>query len=224
MPEEEIRPRRKLPLVKLAVVAALAIAAAFMVLRGMNYRALEEGGLKLIRNVGPWAFFAGTAVLPAVGAPLSVFTITAGEIFAPLMSMGGVIAATLFAIAVNLALTYWLARYALRPLLSSVSERYGYKVPRVTAGNALSIALAVRLTPGPPFFMQSYILGLAEVPFRLYMIVSWLCIIPWAVGAVVLGKGIFNGNFKLAIYGAGVIVAAAAVVHAIRRRYVPRVD
>ena len=44
--------------------------------------------------------------------------------------------------------------------------------------------------------MQSYILGLAEVPFRLYMVVSWLCKLPMAIGAVVLGKGVFNGNFK----------------------------
>ena len=60
--------------------------------------------------------------------------------------------------------------------------------------------------------MQSYILGLAEVPFRLYMIVSWICILPWAIGAAVLGKGVFNGNFRLVLYGIGVIVVAVVVV------------
>jgi uncharacterized membrane protein YdjX (TVP38/TMEM64 family) len=223
MPPEVPPARRKLPLVKLGMAAAAALVAAILVLRGLDYRALEERGLGIVRRTGPWAFFAGTAVLPSVGAPLSVFTLTAGELFAPQMTMGGVIAATLLAIGVNLALTYWLARYALRPVLSRVLEHYGYRVPRVTSSNALSVALTLRLTPGPPFCVQSYILGLAEVPFRLYMILSWICILPWAVGAIVLGKGIFNGNFKLVLYGIGLIVVAVVVVKAIRKRYVPRV-
>jgi uncharacterized membrane protein YdjX (TVP38/TMEM64 family) len=224
MPSEEPRAKRKLPLVKLGILAVVAIVGAVAILRGMDYRALEEQGLRVIRGAGPWAFFAGIAVLPAFGAPLSAFTITAGEIFAPLMTLGGVIAAALVAIGINLALTYWLARYALRPLLSRLAAHYGYKIPRVTKANALSIALAVRLTPGPPFFMQGYILGLAEVPFRLYMIVSWLSILPWAIGLIVLGKGALNGNFKTVIYGIGVIVVATVIVQMIRKKYVPRVD
>jgi uncharacterized membrane protein YdjX (TVP38/TMEM64 family) len=224
MKSEEPRAKKKLPLVKLGILAVVAVAGAVAVLRGMDYKALEEQGLRVIRSAGPVAFFAGIAILPAVGAPLSAFTITAGEIFAPLMTLGGVITAALVAIAINLALTYWLARYALRPLLSRLAERYGYKIPKVTKANALSIALAVRLTPGPPFFMQGYILGLAEVPFRLYMIVSWFSILPWAIGLIVLGKGALNGNFKTAIYGIGVLVVATVIIHTIRKRYVPRVD
>ncbi len=150
------------------------------------------------------------------------FTIPAGEAFAGQMTLGGVLAATLAAITVNLALTYWLARRAVRPLLARLLKRFGYTVPRVTADNALSIALLVRLTPGPPFFLQGYILGLADVPFRLYMLVSWLCVLPWAAGAVVLGRGMLEGNFKMAAMGFGVIIAAAAAVHLIRRKVAKR--
>jgi uncharacterized membrane protein YdjX (TVP38/TMEM64 family) len=224
MASDEPRAKRKLPIVPLAVAAAAGAVGAFLVLRGVNYKAAEEHGIAIIRSVGPWVFFSACAVLPAFAAPLSIFTITAGEVFAPLMTLGGVIAATMLAIAVNLALTYWLARYALRPLLSRIAEHYGYKIPRVTKENALSVAIAIRLTPGPPFFMQGYLLGLAEVPFRTFMVVSWICILPWAVGAIVLGKGIFNGNFKLALWGMGLIAVATVVVQAIRKRYAARVD
>ena len=78
MPPDAPRARRKLPLVKLGLAAAAALVAAVLVLRGLDYRALEEEGLRLIRGAGPWTFFAATAVLPAAGAPLSVFTLTAG--------------------------------------------------------------------------------------------------------------------------------------------------
>jgi uncharacterized membrane protein YdjX (TVP38/TMEM64 family) len=222
MSNEVVSPRKKLPLLKLAVVAAAAIAGAVLVLRGLDVGEAIEQGMALIRRAGPVAFFLGMALLPAVGAPLTLFTIPAGEAFAPQMTLGGVIAVTLVAVALNLALTYWLAHRAFRPLLERWVTRYGYRVPRVSAGNALTVALLVRLTPGPPFFLQSYILGLAAVPFRLYMIVSWLAVLPWAVGAVVLGRGILNGNFKVAAIGLGVIVVAIVVVQAVRRKLAKR--
>ena len=222
MSNEVVSPTKKLPLLKLAVVAAAAIAGAVLVLRGLDVGEAIEQGMALIRRAGPVAFFLGMALLPAVGAPLTLFTIPAGEAFAPQMTLGGVIAVTLVAVALNLALTYWLAHRAFRPLLERWVTRYGYRVPRVSAGNALTVALLVRLTPGPPFFLQSYILGLAAVPFRLYMIVSWLAVLPWAVGAVVLGRGILNGNFKVAAIGLGVIVVAIVVVQAVRRKLAKR--
>jgi uncharacterized membrane protein YdjX (TVP38/TMEM64 family) len=223
MPHEEPLKKRKLPLFPLCIVAFAVIAGGLLLLRGVNIRALAGQGMAIIRDAGPWVYFAATAFLPALGAPLSAFTIVAGEAFAAQMTMAGVIVAAMAAIAANLALTYWLARYALRPLLSRFTERYGYRIPRVTKANALNISLMIRLTPGPPFFMQSYILGLAEVPFRLYMIVSWLCILPWSVAFVVLGKGVFNGNFKLVGTGVGVLVAATAFVHWVRKRYASRI-
>jgi uncharacterized membrane protein YdjX (TVP38/TMEM64 family) len=216
--------KRKLPLVKLSIAAVAVAVGGILVLRGVDYRSVAERGMALIRGAGPWTFFSGIAVLPAAGAPLSVFTLVAGEAFAPRMTMAGVIAAALLAVALNLALTYWLARYALRPVLSSLVERYGYKIPRVTGANALSIIIVLRLTPGPPFFLQSYILGLAEVPFRLYMIASWLCVLPTVTAFIVLGRGIFNGNFQMVMYAVGVIVAVAVIVHMVRKRYAPRAE
>ena len=209
-------------LIKAGVLGVVALGAGLLAVRGVNFRALGDQMIVIIRDAGPWIFFGGMAVLPVVGAPLMAFTMTAGTAFASQMTMGGVLAATLAAIAVNIALTYWLARRAVRPLLEKLLKRFGYAVPRVTADNALSIALLVRLTPGPPFFLQGYILGLAEVPFRLYMIVSWVCVLPWAVGAVVLGRGLFDGNFKVVATGLGVIVAAVAAVHLIRRKLAKR--
>jgi uncharacterized membrane protein YdjX (TVP38/TMEM64 family) len=221
MPEAQPAANRGL-LIKAVALALVLLAAGVLVVRGIDLRAWVDQGMALIRSAGPWVFFGAMAVLPAFGAPLLAFTIPAGEAFAGQMTLGGVLAATLAAIAVNLVLTYWLARRAVRPLLEKLLRRFGYSVPRVTADNGLSIALVVRLTPGPPFFLQGYLLGLAEVPFRLYLAVSWLCVLPWAVGAVVLGRGVLNGNFKMAAVGLGVIIAAVAAVQLIRRKLAKR--
>jgi len=223
MPEVKPASPRGL-LIKGGVLVLAVLVVGALALRGVPVRDGIDQGMTMVRSAGPWVFFFAMAVLPLFGAPLLAFTIPAGEAFAGQMTLGGVIAAALAAIALNLALTYWLAHRAVRPLLERLTERFGYTVPRVTPGNALTVALLVRLTPGPPFFLQSYLLGLAAIPFRLYMFVSWFCVLPWAVGAVVLGRGVLNGNFKMAVMGVGVIIATVAAVQLIRRKVAKRED
>lgn len=198
------------------------MVGAGLFLRGVNVGDLLDRGLALVRGGGPVLFFAAEALLPALGAPLAAFNLVAGEAFAPQMTMPGVVAAAMVAIALNLALTYWLARHAFRPFLTKLVARYGYTVPRVTAANALTVSLVVRLTPGPPFFLQGYLLGLAEVPFRLYMIVSWLAVLPWAVAFIVLGKAAREGSFGKIVTAVGLIVVAVVAVQLIRRRLARR--
>lgn len=214
--------KKKLPVVKLAVAAVVLLVGAVLVLRGVDLGTLKERGFALIRELGPVVFFLAMAILPALGAPMLAFSIPAGEAFAPRLGLGMVIAVALVALAVNLALTYWLARYALRPVLTGFVKRYGYSVPRATPENALTVTLVVRLTPGPPLFIQGYLLGLAEVPFGLYMLVSWPIQAAWGVGAIVLGQGILNGNFKLAAAGLAVIVVVVAALQWLRKKFSKR--
>ena len=214
--------KKKLPIAKLAIVAVVLIAGAVLVLRGVDLGALKDRAFAIVRELGPVVFFSAMMILPAFGVPMSVFTIPAGEAFGARMGMGGVIAVALVVLAINLALTYWVARYALRPFLTALLKRYGYSVPRVTPENALTVALVVRLTPGPPYAVQGYLLGLAEVPFGLYMIVSWLGQAPYAVGFIVLGQGLLNGNFMLALKGIGVLVVVVAAVQVVRKKFAKR--
>lgn len=222
MSSEATAPKRKLPILQLLIVGVVVAAVAILLLRGVDLRALLERGITLIRNLGPVVFFLAMAILPAFGMPMMAFTVTAGEVFEPQFGLGGVIAISLAVIAVNLALGYWVARYAFRPLLTGLIKRYGYSVPRVTPENALTVSLVVRLTPGPPYALQACLLGLAEVPFRIYLIVSWLAMVPWAVGAIVLGKGLLSGKFGMAAKGVGVLVIAILLVQWIRRKYFRR--
>jgi uncharacterized membrane protein YdjX (TVP38/TMEM64 family) len=214
--------KKKLPIVKLAVAAVVLLLAAALVLRGVDLPTLRDRTFAVVRDLGPVVFFGAMLILPAVGVWMSIFAITAGEAFAPRLGMGVVIAIALVVLAMNLALTYWLARYALRPMLTGLLKRYGYSVPRVTAETALPVMLVLRLTPGIPYVVQGYVLGIAEVAFGLYMVVSWLCQAPWMIGFIVLGQGLLNGNFVLAAKGLGVIVVAVIAVQWVRKKYARR--
>lgn len=214
--------KKKLPVVKLAIGGVVLVVGAVLVLRGADGSTLVDRGMALIRGVGPVTFFVAMAVLPAVAVPMSFFTIPAGEAFGPQFGLTSVIVLAEVVLAVNLALTYWVARYALRPLLLGLLKRYGYSVPQVTAATALPVTLVLRLTPGVPYAVQGYVLGVAEVKFGLYMAVSWLCQAPWVVGFIVLGRGLLNGNFMLAMKGLGVMVVAVVAVQLLRKKYARR--
>jgi uncharacterized membrane protein YdjX (TVP38/TMEM64 family) len=189
-----------------------------VVLRSGGRETIEQA-IAYVRAAGPGAFFIVMAVAPL---PLAWFTIPAGEAFAAELTLPGVIAAALVAVAVQIAFYYWLARYALRPTVARWMERRGYAVPRLSNDNALAVVLLVRLPPGPPLPLQCLLLGLAEVPFRTYLIASWLITVPWVLGGVILGRGILHGNLALAGGGAGVIGAAAIAVYLARRRWASR--
>jgi uncharacterized membrane protein YdjX (TVP38/TMEM64 family) len=178
-----------------------------------------DAGINLLRGVGPWAFFSAFAILPALGFPMSVFYLTAGSVFTERMGLGGVLAATGAALLVNLTLSYWLARYLLRPWLVEMIGRTKYKIPVVAAADHAEITLLLRITPGPPYFVQSYLLGLADVPFRTYLWISWVISIAYATGFIVFGDAILHGRGKMAFRGFSVLVAVVLAVHLLRRHY-----
>jgi uncharacterized membrane protein YdjX (TVP38/TMEM64 family) len=205
------------PLILLLAVILVVVAIVLM-LRSGGREALEQA-IAFLRAAGPVAFFCAMAVAPL---PLAWFTIPAGEAFAANLTLPGVIAAALVAVAVQIALYYWLARYALRPTVERWMVRRGYTVPKLSNDNALAVVLLVRLPPGPPLPLQCLLLGLAEVPFRTYLIASWLITVPWVLGGVILGRGILHGNLMLAAGGVGVIGAAAIAAYLARRRWLSR--
>lgn len=225
MSSDPTQPKKKLPIVKLGIASVALLIGAVLLLRGVGLAQMLEwfdAFVALIRDMGPWVFFTAMALLPAAGAPLSAFNLVAGEAFAPRLTMPGVILIVSIVIAINLTLTYWLARYALRPLLTKLVARYGYTVPRITAENALMVTLLVRLTPGPPFFFQSYLLGLAEVPFRLYLLVSWLAVLPLSLAVVMLGPAAREGSLGKIVAVLGLMVLVVVAVQILRRRVAKR--
>ena len=83
-----------------------------------------------------------------------------------------VLAAALLANSVHFSFCFWLAHRALRPAVEWVLSRTNYRVPQVRPENEMTVTVLTRVTPGPPLFLQSYLLGLSGVRFRTYMWVS----------------------------------------------------
>jgi len=208
-------------LITAALVLGVVAATGFWWLKihDFSVRLAIDDGINLLRTAGPVAFFSAMALLPAVGFPLSVFNLTAASAFEATMGLPGVIAAAGAAIAINLVLTYWLARFGLRPWLEQMISRTKYKIPVVVPAEQAELTLLLRITPGPPFFLQSYLLGLAQVRFFTYMWISWGISILYASAFIVFGDAILHGKGKAAFLGLSGLMALGLIVHLVRRHY-----
>lgn len=214
-----IAPSKRGLLLKLAIVGVVFGVVALLLLRGVNIKEVLNQTLAWIRSVGPTAFFCAMAVLPAIGFPLLAFSLSAGPVFVPQLGLPVVILLVTLSLTANLALTYWLARYAFRPILEKLIVRLGYSLPQVAEQDQMSLTILVRVTPGPPFFVQGYLLGLAGVPFKIYMLISLLIAGSQAVAIVIFGESLVNGRGKIAFLAFGLIVAFSVLVQWLRRRY-----
>ncbi len=194
-------------LLKLVAVAVVAGVAGFFLLRGYDWRTAINTFLETVRQAGPLAFFSAMAILPAFGFPLAPLTLSAGPIFAPVLGVPVVIALSCAAIFVNVTLSYVLARWLLHPVLERLVQRLGYRLPRVGPDNQWDIAILLRVTPGPPFFVQSYLLGLAHVPLRIYLICSLAVAWSYAAAFVIFGDALLNGRGKMVLFGLSVMTA-----------------
>lgn len=218
---EQPNHRRGMKLAVLAVLGLAGLAVVWWLWRshGGDLRGLVDRGLTQVREMGAVTFFALMAVLPALGCPLTVFTLTAGPVFAPTLGMPMVLLLVWLSLALNLALSYWLARHALRPWLARLMSWLGYTVPEVKASDHRGMVILVRVTPGPPYVLQSYLLGLAGIPFGTYFFISWVISSLYACAFVLFGDALMQGRGKMVLVAVGLLAALTVGVQLLRRHY-----
>jgi uncharacterized membrane protein YdjX (TVP38/TMEM64 family) len=213
-------PRRRWTKKRILLAVVLAVLAAVLVGVVLTTGLAEaaDAAVLNLRSAGPVVFFAAMAVLPAVGFPLMAFTLAAGPVFGPTLGAGWVIVWSLAAVVANLLLTYWLANWAVRPLVGRLLTYFEYRLPDRTTDSPWQVAAIVRLTFGPPFWVQSYLLGLIRVPLVPYLVVSTSVMAGYIVALVCGGDAIAHGNGRLAFAAVGILVVFVLALHLWRRR------
>jgi uncharacterized membrane protein YdjX (TVP38/TMEM64 family) len=220
MPTPEGAPeRKKLPVLKLALGAALLVGGAVLVMRGVDVRGAIELSMAFFREAGPAAYFTAFALLPAVGVPASVFTLTAGPVFGERLGMPLVVGLSMAAITLNVMLTWALARRALRPFLEKWLTRFGYRLPQLAVEDMTDVAILVRVTPGSPFVVQNYLLGLGGVPFGKNLLVAFVVQAFYTPAFVLFGDALLHGKGKRAMLAASLFVVAVVATHLVRKHY-----
>lgn len=199
------------------VIAILAVLTVLLLPLPRLTSAVHEIIVSL-REAGPEPFFLAMALLPAVGFPLAAFSVVAGPVFGPTLGVGTVVLCAIVATSVNVALSYWIATRALRPLIERVLRWLGYEIPEIRPRHAWPIILVVRTVPGPPFFLQSYLLAFARAPFGTYMAISTLVPACYLTATIILGDGLSRRDPWAMGAAALIFVAGGTVLHFIRTR------
>jgi uncharacterized membrane protein YdjX (TVP38/TMEM64 family) len=155
------------------------------------------------------------AILPALGLPLTPFYIVAGATFGvPIGLLGSMIA-----LAVNLTLSYFIARSIPQAWLEGVLSRFGTKLPAFDErSGAIRFSVLVKLTPGVPMLLKNYLLGLSGVPFNVYLATSLVTALLYAVPLMFLGNSLFDHDWSRSTVAIVVGLAAGAGVWLWRRR------
>lgn len=203
----------------LAALVAVGLAAGAWVLWGGAMKTLVADTMALLREAGPVLFFGAMAVLPMAGFPLSPFTVAAGPVFAPQMGAGWVIVCGVGAVAINVSLSYWLAAQAMRPLIAKGLTKLGRGLPEGPVKSGLELTLILRVVPGTPFFLQSYLLGLARVSFwKIYLPISVAVPSLYISGMVLAGDAVGRGDKRLLAAALVLLLAVGTGMHFLRRR------
>jgi len=200
------------------VGAALALALALIFCHAA-IRASALQAVDLFRRAGVFPFFAALAVLPAVGFPLSAFFVVAGPVYGPILGPWHVVLYGTLAMAVDIALSYGISAYPLRPLAARLAGRAGYRLPEIAADRAWKLILLVRIVPGVPFFVQSGLLGLARVPFGAYLLISLAVESVYFVGAVFLGTAALTGDRRGMAAAGAWFVLVGVILHYLRKTW-----
>ena len=95
--------------------------------------------------------------------------------------------------------------------------RLGFAIPKVAEADQRSLILLVRVTPGPPFIVQNYLLGLARVDFPSYLAISWVVNSLQCGAMIVCGDALAQGQGKGAMLAVSLLAAFAIGVRWLRQ-------
>lgn len=191
---------------KIGIRRAISVSVAVFLLWGLFVVVREtpvDEVVEAIRDLGLIPFFVAMAVLPVIGFPVTPFYLLAGATF----GVGVSLIFTALSQAANLFLAYWLARRYLRGPIEKLVEKMNYKIPQVAPKHYVNLTFWVKLTPGPPHFLKSFILGLARVPFGVFFLISWPTTMGFAVGVIIFGDSLADNDLSQAILGGFLMLA-----------------
>lgn len=215
----EQKKRRRLQLAA-GLVAAATVAAVAAVAWGAP--ASASRWLEVVRASGAPLFFLAMAVLPLLGFPLAPFIFSAGPLFGPTLGLPAVIGCAVAAVAFNVSAAYWIAVRALRPWLERVIRWLGYPVPELRRADSWEFTFLLRVVPGVPFFVQSYLLGLARVRLAVYLAFSILIPTGYICAAVLAGDAVVQGDRRQLLAGGIAFAVVGFGLHVLRKRHAAR--
>lgn len=206
------RPRAGLAVAALLVTAAV-VAGLFLPIPGpLRMREWAQA----VGVAAPLLFLLGHTVVTVAPIPRTVFTLTAGLLFGPILGS----ALSLSATALSAVLAFLLVRSGGRDLVLPYLDRGMLRAVDTRLRRRGWLAtVSLRLIPAVPFSVLNYCCAVSSLSFRHYL-VALVGVIPGSVAVVVLGDAL-TGTTSPALLAVSVAGAAVGVTGLIAESRLP---
>ncbi len=188
-----------------ALLLALSVAA-------LALPVLDPAGVRSwVRAVGPAAavlFVLGHAVVTVAPFPRTVFTLSAGLLFGPVLG----VALSLTGTTLSALLAFVLVRAAGRDVVAPWLDRGALRrIDARLGARGWSAIASLRLIPAVPFSLLNYASALSSMRLRQFLAGTAVGIIPGSVAVVLLGDAL-TGTTSSTLIAVSVLCAAVGVV------------
>ena len=180
-----------------------------------SYISLLQDKLAGFRSMAPFVFFAGGALLIAMGVPRTIFSFLGGMVF-------GFLTGTFLAIAAAFAgsvVIIWLTRFLGRPLFH---QKIGHRLKAIEGrleDNGFLVVLILRQLPLPSILVN-VLIGLSSINSTAFIFGSLLGLIPEAAIFALFGSSV-REDFALRISLASLSLIVLIIFIKIYFRYSP---
>lgn len=194
---------------------SLIVAAAILLYLFLSYNPTHLLFQYLKGDANAYVFVILMAVLPLAGMPISIFLILVGMLFG--MTGGFVLTGALMLF--HLVTTYYLVHSFVRPRLIRILDRLQLAVPKLPRRRRKRIGFVFMILPGLPYSVKNYLLALAEMPLKPYLIISWISHFGLSIPFIILGRGVIQLNPMILCIAVLLISLGLVLQHYLRRHY-----
>lgn len=161
-------------------------------------------------------YFTAFVILPAFGAPLTLFYLTALPILGNGNPFAGLLLAWL-ALALNMILTNYLTRGVFHPAIEWLIRHRNLKIPKLSSHNEWKVVLATRVSP-LPFAIQNYLLALGHSRWRFYLGLSLPIQASIGTAVMLVGESILRGGLSYALLAIFIFLLINLALQGLRKK------
>lgn len=220
-----MRPIEHRQLLRIALIAialaALAAGGGIYLFREAIFPLPPLGEVRdmiysFLNSIPAPVYFAAFVILPAFGAPMTLFYLTALPILGQDSKVLGVGLAWL-ALGLNMAFMHLLTHGIFHPVIERILRHRNLTIPRIRPENEWKIVLATRTSP-IPWALQNYLLALGHSRWRYYLWFSLPIQAGVGLAMMLLGESVLTGGFGYLLIAIFLIVVVNLLLQNFRKR------
>lgn len=170
-----------------------------------------------VNALHPAVFILAYLILPLLGVPATIFYLAAGVRFG--LPLGGLVSGV--CILFHHLVGYWIAQGPMRRVVRHWLEKPGHSLPKIKAHNQVEWTALFSAIAGPPYALKLYLLPLAGVSYRIYLLVAMPIHVVMCLPVVAAGGSLGSVN-AVWVTVAGVSIVLLVLLTAWLKRHYSR--